>query len=149
MSRSAVYLALFALTASMSKDVGGLLVSRSRKFKHFAAVPKTEQPAFFQTEPHEEQTQKTRMDTIRKWHANWVFYFSSDESDPASIPADTANTIIDQVEAIFAAASHPGDLNVTLGGLAHHIFIDGSIIKIPGDDDGQGMLIIPITLLVP
>jgi hypothetical protein len=41
------------------------------------------------------------------------------------------------------------DKRNTLGGLVHHCFISGRIFKDPGDIDDQGMIVIPIKVLVP
>ena len=46
--------------------------------------------------------------------------------------------------------SDPGyPKRLTLGGLVHHCYIDGSVFKDPGDIDAQAMMVIPILMLVP
>jgi hypothetical protein len=126
-TRNQVFTALFALTASLEIDAGGTL---------------------FQTEHTEQSTQRTGMDAARRFHASWTVYLRSDDSDPLDLGTVKLNDCLDAIENAFAGAT---DLQgkQTLGGLVYHAYIDGQIIKIPGDEDGQGMLVVPITLLVP
>jgi hypothetical protein len=148
-TRNQVFTALFALTASLEIDAGGTLFAlRSRKFKAWSAVPADQQPALFQTEHTEQSTQRTGMDAARRFHASWTVYLRSDDSDPLDLGTVKLNDCLDAIENAFAGAT---DLQgkQTLGGLVYHAYIDGQIIKIPGDEDGQGMLVVPITLLVP
>jgi hypothetical protein len=63
------------------------------------------------------------------------------------VPTERLNDYLDALEAVLRPA--PGQPTQTLGGLVHHCFIDGEILKVPGDDDGQGMAVIRITILVP
>lgn len=145
MSRNQVFAALFALTDNLNLGSAGTFVSRSRKFKHFAKVPKDQQPAHFQTEFLDKAQQKTSMPSIRRWHASWTVYFASDPGNDEDIPTVAMNDIVDALEACLADPFN----KQTLGGLVEHCFIDGEIIKIAGDDDGQGMIVVPITILVP
>lgn len=145
-TRNQAFAALFALTANMVIDGGsGHFVTRSRKFKHFAKVPSDSQPAFFQTEHSESEHKTTSMPAIRRWHGSWVVYLSSDPENDADVPTSRVNDILDAFEAVL---SDPFQKQ-TLGGLVEHVYIDGTIMKVPGDDDGQGMIVVPLTILVP
>lgn len=147
-TRNQAFAALFALTDGLALPGDTpALVSRSRKFKHFDKVPTDQQPALFQTEHSETQTEATNMRPRRKWMAHWTLYVSSDPGDPDEQAAAWLNDYLDAFDA--AIAPPKGQPTQTLGGLVHHAFIDGAIIKVPGDDDGQGMLAVPLAILVP
>lgn len=144
-TRNQIFAALFGLTANLTLGSAGSFVTRSRKFKHFSKVPTDQQPAHFQTEFLDKAQQKTGMAAIRRWHASWTVYFSSNPGDDNDVPTIAMNDIVDALEACVADPFN----KQTLGGLVEHCFIDGEIIKIAGDDDGQGMIVVPITILVP
>ncbi len=152
-TRNTVFATLFALTANM--EVGHTIPvpaftpfkSRSRKFRHFSKVDPKQQPAFFQTEHSEQAAELTNMPPFRKWTAWWTVFISSNQDDLNIAATVYLNDYLDAFDARLRPA--PGQSKQTLGGLVHHAFIDGSILKVPGDDDGQGMLAVPITILVP
>lgn len=144
-TRNEIFGALFGLTANLDLGSAGAFVSRSRKFKHWVKVPNNEQPALFQVEPMDRSTAKTRMPAARRFQVVWTVYFNSDPSDPEDIPAVKMNDIIDALENCLKEPFN----QQTLGGRVAHTFIDGEIIKVDGADDGQGMIVIPITILGP
>lgn len=87
----------------------------------------------------------------RTWEAQWIIYHANGGS-AKEIPTIENNLILDAVEKVLAPKpSDPGFLDErnTLDGLVYHCFIDGTIFKDPGDIDNQGMLVVPIKLLVP
>lgn len=72
--------------------------------------------------------------------------------DLGAIPAKENNTIIDAIEAALAPSMYDQgfpDYN-TLGSLVHSCSVLGSIQNgVPGDIDGQAMIIVPIVIIVP
>ena len=92
-------------------------------------------------------TQKTGLLSKMYWFAVWTVYFTSDPENATDIPAIRMNTFVDQMFSVFP--SNDPDQRQTLGGLVQHVFIDGDVLKIAGDDDGQGLIVIPVTILVP
>jgi hypothetical protein len=36
-----------------------------------------------------------------------------------------------------------------LGGLAYHVWVNGKVFKDSGDMDGQGLVLLPISILLP
>lgn len=145
-TRNQIFGALFNLTNGLVIDtVAGQFVTRSRKFKHFSKVSADQQPAMFQTEVLDHGTAKTGLPGIRKFRVSWTVYFTSDPGDDGDIPTIAMNDIVDALEGVLIEPFN----KQTLGGLVEHTFIDGEIIKISGDDDGQGMIVVPITILVP
>lgn len=107
------------------------------------------QPAFFCTQGGERfHKANGAMLPIRDLeHAIYIYWNTG--KDPANPrPGDEGDMILDEIDARLSAFDHP-DQRQTLGGMVHNARIDGDIIKIPGDLDGQGMLIVPIWTMVP
>lgn len=146
-TRNQVYRALLALTAPYVGDSPRLLRSASRKFKHYDRVSKDLQPALFQSEPSEAVTHQTSMPYRWVWRAWWTVYFPSDPENDSDLPADLSNDLLDMMES--ALAPKPYEEKQTLAGLVFDVAIDGEVMKVNGDDDGQGLLAVPIRLLIP
>lgn len=151
MTREEIYTALFNLTSSITwGSPARTFKERSRRVKLFSDVPKTQQPALYQAEHAEVSTQVSNLPYKRTFAASWIVY-QAVGSDPKAVPAIENNLILDALYAAIAPVpadrGHPQ--RNTLGGLVYHCFIDGEIFKDPGDIDNQGMMVIPIKLLVP
>lgn len=151
-TREQVFAALYALTTDIVwDDPERTWRERGRRVKLFSDVPSSQQPAIFQAEHLEMSSQVSRMPYKRIWNAQWIIYHSIG-TDPAAVPASENNLILDAVElALAPKPSDPGFLDErnTLGGLVYHCHIDGTLFKDPGDIDQQGMIVVPIRLLVP
>lgn len=126
-------------------------ITKGRRVKLFADVPQTEQPACFQAEHYTTEGQVTGMPYKTILEANWIIYqcVATDKSMDGAIEN---NLILGGVRK--ALAPKPSDVGFhdrrnTLDGLVHHCFISGRIFKDPGDIDDQGMIVVPIKLLVP
>lgn len=152
-SREEVFGALFDRVALCSWGDPARLKTfktKSRRVKLFSDVDAKQQPACFQAEHNETSAQKSNLPYKRIWEAQWIIYHAV--GDPKAVPAIENNLIIEAVEAALAPLpSDPGflDQRNTLNGLVYHCYIDGTIFKDPGDIDNQGMLVVPIKLLVP
>jgi len=126
-------------------------VTMSRRVKLFSDVSSAEQPACFQAEHITLEEQKTSMpykSTMELW---WIIY-QNVGTDPNALGAVENNLILRGVRrALAPKPDDPGfhDKRNTLGGLVHHCFIGGRIFKDPGDIDAQGMIALPIKVLVP
>ena len=149
MTREAIFSALFALSENVTWS-NGPFKTRSRRVKLFSDVPKEQQPALYQAEHDELSSQTSKMPYKNIYSASWIIYQATGFS-PSAIPAVENNLILDAVYAAIAPLpTDPGyPQRNTLGGLVYHCYIDGSVFKDPGDIDNQGMLVIPIKLLVP
>jgi hypothetical protein len=126
-------------------------VTVSRRVKLFSEVPSVSQPACFQAEWGQDEEQKTGMPYKTTLAVNWIIYQCMGK-DKSAIGAVENNLIIKGVkDALAPKPTDPGfpEKRNTLGGLVHHCFISGRIFKDPGDIDDQGMLVIPIKVLVP
>lgn len=152
-NREEVFQALFARASTVDWGVDPAskkFKTLSRRVKLFSDVPSGQQPACYQAEHNETSMQKTNLPYKRIWEAQWIIYHAV--GDPKAVPTIENNLILGAVEAALAPLpSDPGflDQRNTLGGLVHHCFIDGTIFKDPGDIDNQGMIVVPIKLLVP
>lgn len=151
--RNAVFDALFALGQRTTWRAGAsseptAFRSGRRGFKHWGNVGPEEQPALFQTEPNEAHSQVTRMPQRRTLTAMWTVYFRVDQGEADDSATRLMNDILDAIEESVMRGDDP-DGNQTLGGRVHHTWIDGDLIKIDGAADGQGMLVIPVHVLIP
>lgn len=154
LDREAIYSALFALTESITWDLGSgpqTFKVRTRRLKLFSEVPMGEQPWLGQADHNEHQTQVTGMPYKHILEASWMVYHRDGEQ-PNSVPSILSNRIITACEtALEPVVQDPGyfeDRN-TLQGLVHHCFIDGTILKEPGDIDKQALIMVPIKILIP
>lgn len=122
----------------------------SRRVKLFSDVPSTAQPACFQAEHGTTESEVTGMPGKSILEANWIIYQCVGK-DKKAIPAVENNLILGGVrKALAPKIEDPGyPKRNTLGGLVHHCYIGGRIFKDPGDTDDQGMIVIPIKVLVP
>jgi hypothetical protein len=125
-------------------------VTISRRIRLFADVPSNEQPACFQTEWSTDEQQITGMPYKTTLMAAWTI-FQCVGKDRKALGTIENNLIIGGCRrALAPQVNDPGfPKRNTLGGLVHHCFISGRIFKDPGDIDDQGMIVIPIKLLVP
>ena len=73
-----------------------------------------------------------------------------DAHDPDAIGAAQLNAIMDALDAALEPTGADSALGrCTLGGTAYRCSIDGKPMKDPGDLDGDGLLLVPITLVLP
>lgn len=161
-SREQVFSALFALTEGVTWEAypgTGQMVglkTRERTVRLFSEVNSSFQPYLAQAEHSEDSQQVTGMPYKRVWDAQWIMYHRAGDNvsidNKTRTPSIFTNQMIDAFEAAMAPKPvDPGflDRRNTLSGLVHHCFIQGKIFKDPGDIDKQGMIVIPIKLLVP
>lgn len=148
-TREQIFQALFALASTVTWGSAQSFAYTSRRVKLWDDLPA--QPALCQAEHEESSTQATRLPYLRTFKAAWLIYHTTGK-DKGSAPTIVNNQILDGIQAVLAPSpSDPGwpDERLTLGGLVHHCFIDGTIFKDPGDLDDQALMVVPITLLVP
>ena len=140
MNREAIATALFNLV----KTAPGLVTS-SRRLKHWSDVPTAEQPALFQAQGKEvldTSTQKLGGPAVHR--LNFEIYLYVKSTDPLASPATVLNPLLDAVE---AALTPTLGTKQTLGGLAQHAFISGSIETDEGTLGDQAVAIIPVEVL--
>lgn len=123
--------------------------TKSRRVKLFS--DSGAQPACYQAEYSDNSGQTTNLPYKETWDANWIIY-QNVAKDVNIIPTTENNLILGGVrKALRPLPADVGfhDNRCTLGQLVHHCFIQGRIFKDPGDIDQQGMLVVPIKLLIP
>jgi hypothetical protein len=117
----------------------------SRKLKLWADVPAQDRPALFLTE-HKENIVRTveGMPAKRRIFANIFLYIDSKSCD---VPMTELNNLIDAISTALRPTNPMQEQ--TLNGLVAHCWIEGDIVKDPGDLDGDGLAIIPISIIIP
>lgn len=158
-TREQVFAALFARLAVVEWGGSVSPVVVPRKFKEMSRRVKLfneakNQPAAFQAEHDENIAQVTNMPYKQVWNASWIIYQNTG-NDPKAVPAIENNLIIDACFEVLkpriepGVSWDPGNPRYTLGGLVYKCYINGEVFKDPGDIDNQGMIVIPITMLIP
>jgi hypothetical protein len=156
--REQVWTALEALAQAVTFTLPGAAASQgfvtvSRRLRSIDQVPVEQRPALFQVEKTEKVTQVTRMPTKRRWAAWWIIYHAGGANQDPSQPigAQTNSAILDALESVIPVGDpeHGPEIVQTLGGLVHSCFIDGTIQKESGDLDSWGLIVVPLTLIVP
>lgn len=156
--REEVFAALFELINGVEWDMGTeaepdvkTFITRERRIRLFSDVPSAEQPWLGQAEHGERSSQTSGQPYSRVWAAKWMIYHQ-DAKLREAIPTITNNRIISALElAMQPSVTDPGyfENRNTLSGRVYHCYIDGEIFKDPGDIDGQALIIVPISILVP
>jgi hypothetical protein len=130
-----------------ARSVGGVKTfkSISRRLVLWADCPKGERPALYITD-HNESTQYKQENNPGLTTMRVDLYIYIDSSDMNSVPSTDINTILDAVETALAPMKGM-EQKQTLGGLVSHCRIEGEVLKDPGDLDGDGLLMIPISVM--
>jgi hypothetical protein len=153
-TREQVMQALYALGTAMTwaDPANGQPVtfaSQGRRLKSFTDINGADFPALFQVEGDEEVQQRSNLPYKVTLNAAWVIYHHVG-MDRSVNGVATNNAITDAV--FTALAPTGGDVmnqRLTLGGLAYHVWVKNKVFKDPGDVDGQGVVIVPIAILLP
>lgn len=124
----------------------------SRRLQHWSDVNGADQPALYiyeKPETHKRADQVTP--AIRMLTAD-IFIYINVGNDPSAVPATQLNNLIDLIDPNSGGVLFP-DVQIqnrqTLGGLVYDCWIEGDILKVPGDLDGQGIAVIPVKILIP
>lgn len=141
-TREEIMEALFTLLQTTSG-----IVTFGRRLKLWNNVPAEQQPALFLVEHSEARLNSLRGTPGRLQLLAQIFLYVK-TTDMEVIGGTELNNLIDAIEATLAPADPKVNVQ-TLGGLVDRCWINGTIIKDPGDIDGQALAIIPINILVP
>ena len=127
-------------------------VTKSRILKMWTDVQPDQRPALFLVEHHESYARQNEKLRKRTLEFNIFIYLNTKPTDQYVSGGAQLNFILDQIDAALAPSGidvlNSRDTN-TLGGLVQHCYIDGQIIKVPGDLEGDGLLVIPVKVLMP
>lgn len=151
MDREAIYTALYALGSVVEwGDPARTFSTISRRLAHWDDCPA--QPGFYQVEHDDEfPVEKRGLPYSVILKAQWVVYQNTGK-DPKAIPSTENNLIMDALQEALRARMEPGVQfadRLTLGGLVHDCHISGRVFKDAGNLDGQGVIVVPIDILVP
>ena len=120
-----------------------------RRLKLWSDVPLASRPACFLFEGGTETYADTATDPAKRTLSLRLFIYI-DAYDPETIGATRLNDIMDALDAALAPVGSDLPLGrCTLGGTAYRCAIDGKPLKDPGDFDGDGLLLVPIIIVLP
>lgn len=134
----------------MLSDGTPAFVTTSRKFQVWGDVPKGDRPALRLRQRNQNYMRNPQFEAApakATLDAELWIYTSSNASDQTDIPAIQMNDILDAIDR--ALVGHPVTGVETLNGIVAHCWIEGDIIEDPGDLDGDGVVTVPIKILVP
>lgn len=122
----------------------------SRRFLSWDNVGSSAKPALFMLEYEESHIRNRQPTPANRTLMVEVLIFISEGLDPNTIPIIKLNSLIDAIDPVSGGVLKPDDIlqnRQTLGGLVYDCYIEGTILKVPGDVDGQGMATIPIKIV--
>jgi len=139
MTREVIYSALFDKLTNAAN-----FKTKARRLRHWADVNRHEQPALFLIQKRE--TAQPVRGQPTKWLLSVDVYIYA-WAAPPDLPSQALNPLLDAITAAIAP-DRPQIENVqTLGGLAHHCWIEGGIETDEGVLGDQSVAIIPINIL--
>jgi hypothetical protein len=138
-SRESIMQALFALVSGSAS-----FVTASRRLKLWTDLSAAGKPAIFQYERDDVYTNGKNYLPIVEMNVD-LYIYTAPGMDSGITPISILNPLVDAVDA--ALAPSPVTRRQTLGGLVSHVWIDGKIMKDPGDIDGDGIAVIPVKIL--
>lgn len=148
--RNAIYDALFATGSGTTwGEMGETWQYTSQRLDLWTDCPA--QPAFYQVAHDNDFQQVSNMPYRVELMATWVIY-QNGAQDRTVQGSRLNNTILDALQAAMVPRPEVGlpyNERNTLGGLVWHAFIGGQSFQDGGDLDGQGVMTIPIRILVP
>lgn len=142
-TRNQIVDAVFNLIAASST-----FAKTSKKFQFWDEIQPEDMPYMCLLERPETYESGTRAITIQKRILEiWVFIYvqTQNQDDPSSI----LNPMLDAIDAVVVPSSGGRTGLQTLGGLVSRVWIEGTILKAPGDKDGQGIARVPLKILWP
>ena len=139
-SRETAYVALFNQLSTLEPATFKTL---TRRLKHWQDVPMEDQPALYM-EHSGEVTQIVRGQPSRiVLEVNlWIYVRSEGEA-----VGPVLNPLLDAVEAVLQP-KNDGDHVLTLGGVVHHVWIEGQTQIFEGDLGEEAVAIVPVKMLV-
>lgn len=139
-NRETAYVALFNQLSTLMPTTFKTL---TRRLKHWQDVPMEDQPALYM-EHSGEVTQIVRGQPSRTvLEVNlWIYVRSEGEA-----VGPVLNPLLDAVEAVLQP-KNDGDHVLTLGGVVHHVWIEGQTQIFEGDLGEEAVAIVPVKMLV-
>lgn len=147
-TRQQVFTSLFNLIKQLPPPPGQKWASFSQNLVSWDDVPPENQPAVF-LHRLTQTAKQTHAFGVTGWHWTatiWIYFRSDSYRTQNTYPDQVTDPVLDSVEQLFQ--TEPGDVRLTLGGLVHHCWIDGTIYSDPGLVDNQAVIVIPISILL-
>ncbi len=121
----------------------------ARRLKLWSDVPPIDRPACFLFEGGSE-TYEHGVGSNPKRSLEVKLFVYLDAHDPRTVGASLINAVLDTLDAAFEAGGADLTLGrLTLGGSAYSCTISGRPLKDPGDLDGDGLLVVPVRIVLP
>lgn len=145
-TREQVGAALFALL-----QTAHAFPTSSRKLQEFDKTSVGLKPALYVIEHREMHKKGDLMTPAVRTIMYDVYIFANTGVDPNVIPITELNGYLDSIDGNSGGVLAPNPLTnkQTLGGLVYDCYIEGDIVKVPGDLDGEGILLIPVKVELP
>ena len=128
-------------------------VTSGRRLRFWDEVNGSMMPALFLTELKENHVrQDLQTPAVRTVMYHAFIYINDGANKAASVtPITTLNNILDSIDPRYGGVLKPDNVSnrQTLGNLVWDCYIEGEPEKMPGDLDGQGLMIIPIKVIMP
>jgi len=137
-NREAIYSALFSLVSGLPG-----FVTKARRFKHWADVDPSMQPALFMVQKTETFEQNTKMPSKITMRCELYMYHNVG-GDENAVAATVLNPLLDQITNILMPNPAVGEQ--TLGGLVERCRVEGVIETDEGLLGAQGLVIVPVTI---
>lgn len=143
-TREEILEALFNLVTNSSPAY----VTRSRKLRLWADVALEDRPAIFMFERAGDDYAPVRRIGLPPLTTINVEFFIYTNAKQADVPAALLNPLLDALDQILLPDNKMTGKQ-TLGGLVDHVWIEGHVIKEPGDLDGDGLAVVPVKIIGP
>jgi hypothetical protein len=137
-NRETAYVALFSKLQSISQ-----FKTVTRRLRHWQDVPSEDQPALYMEHAGELAQVVRGQPTRIVLEVNLWIYVRS-EGDPVG---PILNPLLDLVEKALQP-QNDGDHVLTLGGVVHHVWIEGQTQIFEGDLGEEAVAIVPVKVLV-
>lgn len=148
-TREQVSIALFNLLNSAYN-----FPTSSRRMKIWDDVALINKPALFLDEEKESHERTNHPTPAVRTMEYMVYIFTQADpsigSDATNVPVTQLNNLFDLIDPVEGGVLKPDDIlqnRQTLGGLVYDCYIEGQIVKVPGDLDNQGVLIFPVKVI--
>lgn len=143
MSRETAFDALLALGAALTAPGGGTWGDIGRRWKDYTKAPL---PALWQLEGDVDYTSANHGQlTKRKAQVHWAIVHNVGK-DQSAVPSSATQDFLDAVDAKFI---NPKIGPITLNGQVYAAYIQGTVRRYAGDQDGIEIVVIPIIVEFP
>jgi hypothetical protein len=142
---SRVETAILALQSALENDatISGLIQSFARRMEHWSVVGS--QPALFIR--HISNEYKYEHDTLQRMTVNCeIWLYERSGADPDAISDTQLNNIEEAINSLLSTDDEGG--RYTLGGAVYWCRLEGKAEFKPGDMDQQGLMLLPVSMML-